>query len=52
MMILDKPYVSKFLEDSLIDMQIPVLKNKALEELNIISKILTIDDVFVSYENH
>jgi len=44
MMILDKPYVSKFLEDSLIDMQIPVLKNKALEELNINSKILTIDE--------
>ena len=44
MMILDKPYVSKFLEDSLIDMQIPVLKNKALEELNISSKILTIDE--------
>ncbi len=44
MMILDKPYVSKFLEDSLIDMQIPVLRNKALEELNISSKILTIDE--------
>ncbi|MHA1476235.1 MAG: ATP-grasp domain-containing protein [Promethearchaeota archaeon] len=36
--------MSKFLEDSLIDMQIPVLKNKALEELNISSKILTIDE--------
>ncbi|QEE15113.1 ATP-grasp domain-containing protein [Promethearchaeum syntrophicum] len=44
MMILDKPYVSKFLEDSLIEMQIPVLKNKALEELNLSSKILTIDE--------
>lgn len=44
MMILEKPYVSKFLVDSLIDMQIPVLKNKALEELNISSKILTIDE--------
>ena len=44
MMILDKPYVSKFLEDSLIDMQIPVLKNKALEEFNLSSKILTIDE--------
>ena len=44
MMILDKPYVSKFLEDSLIEMQIPVLKNKALEELNISAKILAIDE--------
>ena len=44
MMILDKPYVSKFLEDSLIDMQIPVLNNKALEEFNLSSKILTIDE--------
>jgi len=44
MMILDKPYVSKFLEDSLIDMQIPVLKNEALEEFNLSSKIITIDE--------
>ncbi|MHA1856912.1 MAG: ATP-grasp domain-containing protein [Promethearchaeota archaeon] len=44
MMILDKPYVSKFLENSLIDLQIPVLKSKVLEELKISSKINIIEE--------
>ena len=35
MLILDKPYVSKFLEDTILKMNLPVLKNGAVEEFGL-----------------
>lgn len=39
MIILDKPFVSNFLEDTLIEMQVPVLKNSAAIDMKLNSKI-------------
>lgn len=35
MLILDKPYVSKFLENTILEMDLPVLRNKATEEFEL-----------------
>ena len=35
MLILDKPYVSKFLEDTILEMDLPVLKNGAVGEFGL-----------------
>ncbi|UYP47175.1 hypothetical protein NEF87_003460 [Candidatus Lokiarchaeum ossiferum] len=39
MIILDKPFVSNFLENTLIEMQVPVLKNTAIQDMKLNSKI-------------
>ncbi len=39
MIILDKPYVSKFLEDTISEMDVPVLKNQAVKEFELNSDI-------------
>ncbi|MCF8011117.1 MAG: ATP-grasp domain-containing protein [Clostridiales bacterium] len=39
MLILDKPYVSKFLEDTILELDLPVLKNKAVKEFHISNNI-------------
>ncbi|WP_371802665.1 ATP-grasp domain-containing protein [Candidatus Lokiarchaeum ossiferum] len=39
MIVLDKPFVSNFLEDTLIEMQVPVLKNAAIQDMKLNSKI-------------
>ena len=44
MMILDKPFVSKFLENTLIEMQVPVLKNSATKEMMLNSKINFVEE--------
>lgn len=44
MIILEKPYVSPLLEDTLVEFQFPVLKNKSAEELNISSKVNFVDE--------
>ena len=44
MFILDKPYVSKFLEDTIIKLGMPVLKNDAVEELGLSDNINLLDE--------
>jgi hypothetical protein len=39
MLILDKPYVSKFLEDTILKMNLPVLKNEVIDEFKLNSNI-------------
>ncbi|OEF95696.1 ATP-grasp domain-containing protein [Desulfuribacillus alkaliarsenatis] len=44
MIILDKPYVSKFLQDTIKRLNIPVLKNDAVEELKLSEEIPYLTD--------
>jgi hypothetical protein len=44
MIILDHPYVSQILEDTIFKNQYPILKNKATKELNLREDLLFMDD--------
>ncbi len=43
MIILDKPYVSKFLQETIRDFKIPVLKTEILQEIDLIENLVYID---------
>lgn len=50
MIILDKPYVSEFLKDTLVRYQFPVLKNKSIEVFNISPEANLWDEKFAVEE--
>ena len=39
MLILDKPYISDFLEETIIELELPVLKNESIEEFDLSQEI-------------
>jgi len=44
MVILDRPYVSKFLEETILEMNLPVLENQSIDEFNLDEDINFLED--------